>query len=78
MNLSSHISFFNTKSRYPRQVVSANWFERMQALEEDVNLFCWKRSIDKQIVDYLEKCVHKGSGINQFLYYNGGTSCEYE
>ena len=60
MNLSSHISFFNTKSRYPRQVVSANWFERMQALEEDVNLFCWKRSIDKQIVDYLEKCVHKG------------------
>ncbi len=42
------------KDKVPRQVISDSWDQRGDILEPGVNLFCWKRPVDKAIDIYLE------------------------
>jgi len=56
MNLLAGIPFIN-KAKAPRQVISTNWSDRKAILEEDVNLFCWKRPVNQDITTYLQKIL---------------------
>ena len=55
----STIPFLRSKSKVPRQVISTSWDESKQILEEDVNLFCWKRSINDIIRKFLPEVLEK-------------------
>ena len=52
MNLLSMLPLVRTKA--PRQVVSEQWSDRIKVLESGVNLFCWQRSADDRIHQYLQ------------------------
>lgn len=53
MNLISNIPFIKKKDALPRQAISTSWDDRIQVLNKDVNLFCWKRPENKTISNYL-------------------------
>ncbi len=36
-----------------RQVISQSWAEREQILQRDVNLFCWSRSVNEEVRQFL-------------------------
>lgn len=54
MNLLVPIPFLKSKTNRPRQVISNSWQDRKRILSKDVNLFCWERSLDQQMKDYLK------------------------
>ncbi len=56
MNLFSFIPFFGSKP-IPRQVLSESWDQREGILQDDVNLFCWKRPIDPEVDKFLDLLV---------------------
>jgi len=58
MNLQS-IPFLNSILIKPQQVVSEFWSDRKRILGENVNLFCWKRTSDDRVNNYLEKLSKK-------------------
>ena len=43
----------------PKQIISEAWEQHDCILQHEVNLFCWKRAANPQIVDYLETCLDK-------------------
>lgn len=53
MNLYTSIPFLSKKTKTPQQIVSNSWSDREQVLHEDVNLFCWNRSIVPEVQSYL-------------------------
>ncbi len=55
MSLLSSIPFIRSKA--PKQVISESWKHRERILDEDVNLFCWKRSPESAINDFLHEMV---------------------
>ncbi|MFY0598731.1 MAG: DUF1826 domain-containing protein [Cyclobacteriaceae bacterium] len=59
MSLLASIPFLKSRSVIPRQVFSSSWVDRMQILDEDVNLFCWKRPVKTAIISYLETLSSK-------------------
>ena len=51
------IHFFNllkVKPELPQQIVSKSWEERTSILDNNTNLFCWKRESNESIHQYLE------------------------
>ena len=57
MKIFNALPFFKFK-RSPVQLISENWSERSSILEEDVNLFVWQRTLDKDITSYLERLLN--------------------
>ncbi len=51
------LKLFRSRPSQMRQVMSTEWTERDQILEDDVNLFSWKREVDSQIQTYLEEAI---------------------
>jgi len=54
MNILKAIPFLKTRQKNPVQVLSNNWSERSSILDDSVNLFEWKRNLDKSVTRYLE------------------------
>lgn len=52
------IPFLINRLASPRQFVSKSWTDRHQILQRKTNLFCWRRSPNDAITDYLEKQVN--------------------
>jgi len=57
MNLSTYTNFLNTILKGPQQVMSASWSDRKEVLDQNVNLYCWQRTPDLEIRQYLEKVL---------------------
>jgi len=51
------ISFFKSRTKAPRQVVSPAWSQRKVIQEDQVNLFCWSRSLDPAIQRFMKKII---------------------
>lgn len=45
------------RQKSPKQLVSDSWADRVSVLEREVNLYCWERTLDASIADYLEKKI---------------------
>ncbi len=66
MRLLSELSFLGLKTKSPRQVVSDKWADRDKINESDVNLFCWKRSMEAEVSDFLVKVIDRQPKPIQF------------
>ncbi len=66
MSLLSELQFLGVKSKKPRQMISYSWTDRNVVNELDVNLFCWKRDVNLEISDFLEKVLNKEPDPIQF------------
>ncbi|WP_185152769.1 DUF1826 domain-containing protein [Fulvivirga aurantia] len=55
MSLLKSIPFYKRSTNAPKQVTSSKWFHRNTILTDQVNLFCWKRSLDPSISQYIKK-----------------------
>ena len=53
MSLFNAIPFVKKQPKVLRQVLSTLWKDRKQVLEEDVNLFCWCRTLSQPIEQFL-------------------------
>ena len=49
----AHVS--KTDQKGVKQVICNDWYRRTEILDPDVNLFCWKRSLNEGITTYLNK-----------------------
>ncbi len=59
MSLIALFPFIKSTRKKPRQVLSESWENRNDILNADVNLFCWKRSVNKAVYCYLEHLLQK-------------------
>jgi hypothetical protein len=57
MSIFTHIPFLTRKKNAPVQVISTRWEDRTKILDENVNLFCWKRTENKNISEYLKYLI---------------------
>lgn len=48
------LPFLKFRRGVPQQIVSHSWSDRHQILEDDVNLFCWNRTLNSQVSAYLQ------------------------
>ena len=53
------IPIYKKKTPDPRQVISTEWIDRDEVLDEDVNLFCWKRTEEVAIQDFLTAVINQ-------------------
>ncbi|MEO1255010.1 MAG: DUF1826 domain-containing protein [Bacteroidota bacterium] len=71
MNILASIPFLRPTPNTPKQVISRSWSEREKVLSKDVNLFCWKRSLDSSIQRFLLEVLNRNVeslkySINQY------------
>ncbi|MCG8306510.1 MAG: DUF1826 domain-containing protein [Cytophagales bacterium] len=57
MSLFTSIPFLKNRRRIPRQIISDSWADRDKILNNDVNLFCWKRPVNPEIQDFLAQLI---------------------
>jgi len=72
MNLLEKISLLKEVGlKSPKQIVSNYWDERAIILQPNVNLFCWQRTIDPTISNYLRKILkRKPENIRLYIRNN--------
>jgi len=58
MKLFPTLSLLKRKREFARQSISNCWTDRENVLRDDVNLFLWKRSLDRAIPQYLSSIIH--------------------
>lgn len=58
MNLFS-FPFLRTRPKSPKQVISESWSQRETILSSGVNLFCWKRPQNTEIIQYFFELTQK-------------------
>ena len=54
MSLLASIPFIGRKAPALRQVLSADWQDRSEVKEVDVNLFCWQRELSAALAAYVQ------------------------
>lgn len=59
MKLWPSLAIFRNRTKDPKQILSDQWSEREAILNNQVNLFCWRRPINVLIKDYLEDLIQK-------------------
>lgn len=67
MNILPSITFLKPKSIVPQQIMSDSWVERKTILQDDVNLFCWKRAVKPELTKLLQSYLHRANQPISFV-----------
>jgi len=71
MNLLSIFPLLSEGRKLPKQIISDKWEDRSTIHQSDVNLFCWQRSIDAQVDEFLDLLLEEpGLKLQQTVSIN--------